>query len=646
MTRTTIILKLFIFAIVFSGWSQNVSLDKADSFFPYADILNEDTITWHYLSVPENWEKPESNTIKIAVSVLKNKANLENAPAVVFIQGGPGASGVQNIGSWVNHVLRENNDIVLFDIRGTGYSEPRLCPDLGAEFLTILAKNQSPEKDEEDKTNVAFSCKQELIKNGVDTDAYHSLSVAKDLNALRSKLGYSKWIVYGASYGTYMAQVYASYYPNDVQSLILDSSIADISDYYTENTSNYMTSLGKVFNACKNDADCNAEFPNLEEDYYAVIADLTDNPITVSVSKNIVESEEFTFNAEDFKIAIQQTLYNKQFIEIMPLLISQFKERNKDALGTLVASFSSLLGLDYGVYYCVSCNEALPNNDIQVFESNAAQYGKLKGGLSFYKSDFKVCEKWNLSKPDSLAQNYDLSGLANVDFPVIVISGEYDPITPLTNGEKVAKKFKNAYAVTGYTYGHVPGFTFIGNEVIGAFTKNPSQQPDAEAFKQAAKMQLVSNVTVNPGVSNMGNSIGQMDPLFLAPLAIAFLIMIAYIFIYSFNLVRKKYQGVSNKIIRIITIITSIIGLVTITGLVLALLEVMNKNFFILAFGLPENFNYLFTLTIVFTALTLISLVFFIVRIKKISDRSIMLSVLFSHMLLITYMFHWGIISL
>ncbi len=646
ITRTTLILKLFLFAISFQVWSQNVSLEKTDSFFPSADILNEDTITWHYLSVPENWEKPETNTIKIAVSVLKNKANLDNASAVVFIQGGPGASGVGNIGSWVNHSLRENNDIVLFDIRGTGFSEPRLCPDLGKEFLTILAKNQSIEKDEEEKANVAFACKQELIKKGVDTDAYHSLSVAKDLDALRSKLGYSKWIVYGASYGTYMAQVYASNYTNTVQSLILDSSVADISDYYTENTINYITSLKKVFKACENDPSCNANFPNLEETYYEVIADLTNNPITVEVDTNVVESGEFTFNAEDFKITIQQTLYNKQFVEIIPLLISEFKERNKDALGSLVASFSSLLGLDYGVYYCVSCNEALPNNDIEVFESNAANYEKLKGGISFYKSDFKVCEQWNLNKPDSLALHHDVSNLSTADFPVIIISGEYDPITPIANGEEVAKRFKNAQTVTGYTYGHVPGFTFIGNEVVGAFIKNPSQKPDPEVFKQAAKMQLASNITVNAGVSKMGNSLSQMNPIFFTPLVIALLIMFVFIFIYTINLIRKQYKQTTDKIIRLISSVTSIVGLVTIIGLVLALLEVMDRNFFILAFGLPENFNYLFTLAIVFIVLVIISLLFFIVRIKKISDRSILLSVLFSHVLLIAYMFHWGIISL
>ncbi|MEM6685366.1 MAG: alpha/beta hydrolase, partial [Bacteroidota bacterium] len=421
--------------------------------------------------------------------------------------------------------------------------------------------------------------------------------------------------------------------------------IANIEDYYTQNTSNYITSLQKVFDACAKDPECNKEFPNIEDTYYEVIADLTDNPITVAVDTYVVASGEFTFNAEDFKITIQQTLYNKQFVEIIPLLITQFKERNKKALGSLVASFSSLLGLDYGVYYCVSCNEALPNNDVKQFNANAAQYGKLKGGLSFYKSDFKVCEKWNLNKPDSLALHHNLDSLAVADFPVLVISGEYDPITPVTNGEKVIKKFKKANAVTGYTYGHTPGFTFLGNELVGAFSKSPTKKPDTEIFKQAAKLQLVSDVAINTGVSKMGTSISQMNPLFITPLAIAIVLMLIFIFVYIANIVRKQYQHMEDKIVRLLSIATSIVGLITITGLILALLEVMERNFFILAFGLPENFNYLFTLMLAFVTLAIVTLVFFTVRVRKISDRSILMSVLFSHLNLITYMFHWGVIS-
>ena len=623
-----------------------ITFDEIETFYKYSDRLNNDNIEWGYLNVPENWDDQNGTEVHIAVAVLKNFENNENAPATVFIQGGPGASGIGNIFSWQYHPLRQNHDIILFDIRGTGNSQPRLCPDLGKELLGILAKDQPATADVEEKTNAALACKEEMVRHGVDIEAYHSGSVAKDLHALLNHLKYKKWNIYAASYGTYMAQVYASMFPQDIEALVLDSSIADIETYYTENTSNYMTSLAKVFTACENDPECNQQYPDLESVYYEVIADMEKSPITVDVAKNLVEEGTFTFNSEDFKIAIQQALYNKQLVEVIPLLIYQFKEKNEDALGNLVAAFSSLLGMDYGVYYCVSCNEALPNNEVSEFEANAAKYAKLNGGLSFYKSDFKVCDVWNRNIPDSLLIHHDLSGLKETSFPVLVFSGEYDPITPATNGKKTANRFSNANAIPAYTYGHIPGFTQIGASLTTSFINNPSQSIEKEAFTKAQKIHMVKNVALNGGVGNMGNSLNEMNFLFLAPLLIAVGVMLAFIFVYLFRLLKKKYQYQSDKIIRIMTIVTSIVGLISFIGLINALLSVSQNNFYILAFGLPDDYGYLFQVALIFLALVIITVLFFGVQIKKIRDRSIVFSVIFSNILIVTYMLYWGIFAL
>lgn len=642
-TKNIVAILLFVFSCFTSMQSQNEFLQEAETFFPNADVLKEDTIEYKFLSVPENWDDPKSNTIKIAVSILKNKSNKNNADAVVFIQGGPGASGVQNIGSWYKHPLREKNDIVLFDIRGTGFSEPRLCPDLGEKFLKILAKNQSETEDEKQKTSEALSCKQDLLNQGVDIAAYNSLSVSQDLHALKTSLGYSNWHVYGASYGTYMAQVYTNMYPEDIKTLSLDSSISNISTYYTKNTSNYMSSLSKVFEKCLNDANCNAQYPNLEKVYYKTIADLEENPITVKVDKNLIESGEFTYNSEDFKIAIQQALYDKKLIEVIPLLIYQFHDRNEDALGNLVAAFSSLLGMDYGVYFCVSCNETLPNNKISEYQTDASKYERLKGGVSFYKSDFKVCEKWNFNRQDTIVP-YDLSRLSDISSPVLIFSGEYDPITPVSNGNEIALKFKNGYNVIGYNFSHVPGFSKIGNQVVEVFINDPSKELDVNVFKNDGKLDFVEGVILNPGVSKVGNNLAQMNLVFLFPLFIALLLMFVFVFTNVIKLLKKKYKTNSDKIIRVLSILTSIVGITGLISLVLALTKVAGQNYFVLAFGLPDNFNYIFVMLLVFSCLLFATMLYFIIRIKIISNRSIVFTVLFSNILLLTYLLYWGIL--
>ena len=134
----------------------------------------------------------------------------------------------------MDHPLRKSHDIILVDLRGTGFSEPKLCPDLGKKFFEILSKNQSEEQDVKDKVKVSLECRQDMINQGLDLNSYNSTSVANDLHALKNVLKIQKWNVYGVSYGTYISQNYAKIFPDDVQTLTLDSSIPNISEYCKE----------------------------------------------------------------------------------------------------------------------------------------------------------------------------------------------------------------------------------------------------------------------------------------------------------------------------------------------------------------------------------------------------------------------------
>ncbi len=307
-------------------------------------------------------------------------------------------------------------------------------------------------------------------------------------------------------------------------------------------------------------------------------------------------------------------------------------------------SFSSLLSMDYGVYYCISCNEILPNNEISVFQENAARYKKLNGGISFYKSDFDVCNKWNENSNDSILLQVDLSNLQGLSIPVLVFTGEFDPITPMSNGEKVSTMFPNAFLVEAYTYGHVPSFTSIGKNTAEAFINNPDQKPNLQAFEEAPKINFAKGIELNAGISTMGNSLNQLNPMFLAPLLIALFLMVAFIIIYLVKLLKGKYTQLPDKIIRGMSLLTSMLGVFCLIGFVLALTQVAKSNYFILAFGLPESYNYLFIILLAFIILILLSLAYFFLKIKKINDRSIVFSVIFSQIIFVTYFLYWGIL--
>jgi len=621
--------------------TNSFKLEKRTTFFPEDKKLDQENIEWMYLIVPENWDNPKGKTIKIAVAVLKNTSGNKDTNPIVYIDGGPGSGGITGIWGWLNHPLRKNSDIILFDVRGTGNSQPKFCPDLGKKFLEILAKNQNSTQDEQQKTIASIACKQDLLSRGIDINAYNSKSIVKDISALKKALQYDKWNVYGISYGTYTAQIYANDFPQDIKSLILDSSISDISQYYNYNTQNYMNSLKKVFTACENDPNCNKQYPNLENTYYETIAKLDKNPITVKVDSNIVPNGKFSYNAEDFKIAIQQSLYQKRLIEVIPLLITEFNKGNKNTLSSLVAAFSGALGLDYGQYYCVSCNEAVSNNSISEFNKNSLNYKKLKGGLSFYKSDFVVCDKWNVGTTKQSGIN-DLFNLSKLTAPVLVFAGAFDPITPASNGKATKEKFKNAYLVNAPISGHTPGFSKLGIQISEEFVKNPYQRPDTKELETDNKVHFVTDVNINAGVSSLANSLNKFDMLFFAPFFIALMILLISVFVFSYDLIVKRKNKEQNKLLKYLIVVTSILSFFTVIGLIQAINSTSQGNFYILAFGISNQFNYLFIIQWFFVAFTIISLLYFILKIKTIPNTSINATIIFSLLLVGIYFEYWG----
>lgn len=633
-------------AVLLSFWILPVTalaqLEKTTSFFPKANGLEKAKINWYYLSVPERWEMPEAKKIKIAVAVLKCISGKATTDPILYIPGGPGEEAIGSLAYWIDNPLRKNSDIILTDIRGTGNSKPALCPDLGKKLLEIFSENQGKSQEEQKKIVAAMSCKQDLVSRGIDLSAYNSAAMAKDLNSLRKALHYDKWNVYSVSYGTYVAQVYAAAFPEDLRTLTMDSPVASISDYYNNNTRNYMNSLDKVFALCKQDEACNRMYPELEKTYYETIEQLSQKPVTVNVDPGIVASGSFTFNAEDFKIVIQQALYRKKLIEVLPLLITQFHDSNKSALSMLVPALANGLDLDYGLYYCVTCNEAIPKNSITAFDSVSSGYKRLQGGLAFYRSDFKVCEQWNKDLPLPAGKSTEDSGTLQV--PTLFISGKYDPITPASDVAGLKRKYPHSVEVIDKMSGHASSFTPEGVALIGDFIREPAQVARGRELGRGEKLQLASGIAVNGGVINLANSMSAFELIFFTPLAIALLVLIVAIFSFSYSLIRN-YKGNSFKLLKIITIAASVLSLLVLVGLIMGIQETAGANFYILAFGLPGKYQYLYQLQLAFLVLTLFSILLFVLGIKKVKDRSVFFSVLFSLILVNIYFAYWGFFS-
>ncbi|MFL5843013.1 MAG: alpha/beta hydrolase [Thermoleophilaceae bacterium] len=134
------------------------------------------------------------------------------ATPIVALSGGPGQAGVallQDFADSLRPGTHGRRAVIVLDQRGTGYSGVLRCRPLEKADLLKAGKE-------------AAVCAKRL---GARRDYYTSDDTVADMDALRTALGVNKWSVYGVSYGTKVASLYAQRHPESVERLILDSVV-------------------------------------------------------------------------------------------------------------------------------------------------------------------------------------------------------------------------------------------------------------------------------------------------------------------------------------------------------------------------------------------------------------------------------------
>jgi len=180
------------------------------------------------LTVPLDYAKPGGRTLKLAV--LKVPATGTPRGALVVNPGGPGGSGVNYAASGslqFGSALSRAFDIVGFDPRGVGQSDPLHCLDT-AGLDRIVSFDPDPdtkaERNQMDALIRGFGqgC---LDHSGALARHMSTDEVARDMDILRAALGQPKLDYLGASYGTLIGATYANLFPTHVGRFVLDGAI-------------------------------------------------------------------------------------------------------------------------------------------------------------------------------------------------------------------------------------------------------------------------------------------------------------------------------------------------------------------------------------------------------------------------------------
>ncbi len=148
----------------------------------------------------------------ISLSVERKMAGAEpSSSALVALAGGPGQAALPFAAYTAKTMAAalKTRDLLMFDQRGTGDSDPLSCPALEDPSTAVAGR-------------LFERCAAQL---GPARRAFTTAESVQDIEALRRAGGYEKLLLYGTSYGTKVALEYAERYPEHVEALLLDSVV-------------------------------------------------------------------------------------------------------------------------------------------------------------------------------------------------------------------------------------------------------------------------------------------------------------------------------------------------------------------------------------------------------------------------------------
>jgi pimeloyl-ACP methyl ester carboxylesterase len=428
-----------------------------------AALIEGQNVRCGYLTVPEDWSQPQGATIRLAVAIFKTSSSHPAPDPVVSLGGGPGQAWLELQGPTYNASnLPPDRDLILFDQRGAGYSQPSLrCFD--NETLHL--------------------CHDRLVKSGINLNAYTTWQNAADVHTLIRTLGYRQVNLQGAPYGSRLALTVMRRYPSDLRSVVLGAVVPPQVDVFTDAQAP-IRAFDVLFQRCAADPACNAAYPHLQTVFYNLAADLNTTPITVQMTLPTGKRVSVHFTGNDLVLWLQNALRFAKAIPLVPQVIFQIRQHDYTQLSQFLSLFASSNSNDMeslGMFYSVMCGEDAAFTTRQALQSSVeglppqAQPALLESSMSV----LAVCQFWGVKPVPALQKEPVRSSI-----PTLILQGEFDPLTPPAYGMMVAQTLSRSSFFLLPGVGHVihsPTST-CPDTIPKAFWDHPTEKPDASCI--------------------------------------------------------------------------------------------------------------------------------------------------------------------
>ncbi|MFZ9988315.1 MAG: alpha/beta fold hydrolase [Candidatus Nanopelagicales bacterium] len=397
-----------------------------------------------FLRVPRDWARPSAGNYRIAVARIR----AEVAPTrgvLMFNPGGPGGAGLDAL-RFVQRGLpkevRDSFDVVTFDPRGVGESQPTFAPcrtpqpDLPATGPVDWEAATSAYVD------AMSAALQECFEaNSADAEFVGTWQVIRDMDSLRRALGVKKISFWGMSYGTTLGRAYAQQFPQRLRALVLDGTITptpSVGDYAREHIWDDATAIQVMLGAFG---------ARSKRAYRTVMSFLEDQTIPTedgdvltrwSVSSYLVNKAAYQSQWDEAK----------QLINALHVVIRTSRAVSRDVARRITSSAVTTRagGGTNPAYHFVNCSDMHDRPSVRVIAGAAEEAAKV-GGTALGATP--LGEGTQCAGLPALGRSVPpLAGTLRLPTPPVIVNSIGDNRTPWLGARETANAFTGSSMVT------------------------------------------------------------------------------------------------------------------------------------------------------------------------------------------------------
>jgi pimeloyl-ACP methyl ester carboxylesterase len=387
------------------------------------------------LVVPENWDKTGSRLI--ALPLVRIPASGPNpAEAVFFLQGGPGGPNlVWAPPAW----LLEKHDVVMVGYRGVEGTVTLSCSEVGRLLKTHAGNDLWSDQAYLDYVTATKQCAATLQEAGVDLSGYTVPGVVEDMEAARIALGYQQINLFGESYGTRVAQIYAYMHPDSLHRLVLIG--VNTPGHFVWEPAVFDKIIGHIGELCAQDVSCSSRTSDFAQTMYDINHNMPERWLFFNIDPDTVRlGTHFMF----FSTGIMPMIFDAYLtaadgdpsgLAMLNLLTSMMMPADQTIFGDQFSKGATIDLEKYGGIESISLGDSIM-------------------GAPLSELIWPMASEWPLELIPK-----DLREFQESDVEMLLVNGTVDFSTPFTAVDEARPYFHKAQMILLPEFGHTGDVT-------------------------------------------------------------------------------------------------------------------------------------------------------------------------------------------